>query len=123
MENTDQNPIYAPGSEVHNESLHTASATPHSTVDNMGNIYMPIDHKPPIGSRYEVMTVMQYVLLLLVGAIPVINLIVFIVLAFTSQKVNLRNYAIASLVWVGIALVLVFAFWGALIAAVGALSD
>ena len=43
---------------------------------------------------------------LLLASIPVVNLIFFIVTAFATRKASKRSWAIATLIWIGIVIVL-----------------
>lgn len=76
----------------------------------------PKEARPAVGSPYEPISIGTFLLVLLVSAIPVVNIIVMIVWAVSSQKVNLKNYAIAMLIWYAISIVLLILFWGSIVA-------
>ena len=72
--------------------------------------------RPAIGSPYEPISIGSFLLVMIACAIPIINFIVLIILAVTSTKVNMKNFAIAQLIlWViGIALGIIF--WASILA-------
>lgn len=86
----------------------------------------PEDTAPRVGSPYEVVSVGQFLLMLIVLSIPLINIIMLIVWATSAHKINQKNYAIASLIMMAIAIVfsiiILVAFWGSIMA-LGGLSD
>jgi hypothetical protein len=55
--------------------------------------------------NHDVVSVGKWVLLLIVLAIPIINLVVLLVLAFGNDNINLKNFAKASLIIMVIGLV------------------
>lgn len=62
-------------------------------------------------------------LIMLVGVIPVVGLIVYIIWAINERNVNVRNYARAAIIWMLIGIVLCTLFWGIIFAAIGSLGD
>lgn len=78
---------------------------------------------PPKGSIYEPISVGRYMLLMLIAAIPVVNIIVYIIWAISEHNINIRNYAKAALAWIVIGMVLFFVIWFAFFASVYSLSE
>jgi len=68
-------------------------------------------YNPQFGPMYRpdpsVMTVKQWLLTMLVMIIPIVNIVMLFVWAFSSTgNANRKNWAVASLVWVAIVIVL-----------------
>lgn len=64
-------------------------------------------------TQAQVMSVKDWMITILVAAIPVVGLVMLFVWAFSSGENPTRsNWAKASLIWAAIGMVLVFFFWG-----------
>ena len=79
------------------------------------NMMRQPDQCPPPGSIYEPISVGRYMLLILLAAIPVVNLIVYIIWAASATNLNIRNYAKASLIWIAIGIGIVLFFFGGIV--------
>ena len=68
-------------------------------------------------SQAQVLTVKDWIITILITAIPLVGFIMLFVWAFGSnENPNKSNWAKASLIWVAIAMVLTFFLWGTLAA-------
>lgn len=65
---------------------------------------------PPMDRRHRVMRTGDWVLVLLLLVVPVVNLVLLLVWAFTQGNLNRRNFARAGLILGGMLLVLVMLF-------------
>jgi len=68
-------------------------------------------------SQAQVLTVKDWIITILITAIPLVGFIMLFVWAFGSnENPNKSNWAKASLIWVAIAMVLSFFLWGTIAA-------
>lgn len=81
---------------------------------------------PPVTNSAPTMSTKDWVITLLISYIPIVGFIMLFVWAFGSnENPNKANWAKATLIWFAIAMVFVFLFWGAIMAAFlgGAMGD
>lgn len=65
----------------------------------------------------QVMSVKDWVITILISAIPLVGLVMLFLWAFGSnENVNKANWAKATLIWAAIAIVLTFLMWGSIMA-------
>lgn len=68
-------------------------------------------------SQAQVLTVKDWIITILITAIPLVGFIMLFVWAFGSnENPNKSNWAKASLIWVAIGMVLMFFLWGTIAA-------
>ena len=68
------------------------------------------------------MTVGDWLITMLILIIPIVNIVMLFIWGFGSPD-SRRNYARASLIWMGIGIVLMFIFYGALFAFIYSLNS
>lgn len=67
--------------------------------------------------QLKVMSVQDWVITILISAIPLVGFIMLFIWAFGSnENVNKANWAKATLIWAAIGLILVFLMWGSIAA-------
>ena len=89
--------------------------TPQSVPTPQQQVMGRAEQCPPPGSIYEPISVGRYMLLILLAAIPVVNIIVYIIWAVSATNLNIRNYAKASLIWIVIGMGIVMFFFGGIV--------
>lgn len=71
----------------------------------------------------SVVSVVEWLVTMLIMLIPVVNIIMLFVWAFSSSTpVSKANWAKAQLIWMVIGIILLFLFWGSLAAIIASVS-
>jgi hypothetical protein len=74
------------------------------TRDRFENIH---SDSTPVGDEDDVVSIGMWILLLILTAIPIVNIIALLFMAFGDHNLNIKNYGKASLIIVAIPLTLI----------------